>query len=62
MKNKIKTIFGVIMLASLIHTGCGSTMTICDCLKDDGSHLEECDELAKSMTSSERREEIAKCK
>ena len=43
-------------------SNCGSKVTICDCLKDDGSHKKECDKLGNSMTSAEMNREIAKCK
>ena len=56
------TIFGAILFASLILSSCGSKMTVCDCLKDDGSHKKECDDLGNKMSSSEMREEMAKCK
>lgn len=39
-----------------------SKMTVCDCLKDDGTHKKECDELARSMSEAELSREIAKCK
>ncbi len=39
-----------------------SKMTVCDCLKDDGTHKEECDELGNSMSEAEMSREIAKCK
>ena len=56
------TIFGAVLFASIILTSCGSKMTVCDCLKDDGSHKKECDDLGNSLTSSERSKEIDKCK
>ena len=56
------TIFGAILFTSLLLTSCGSKMTVCDCLKDDGSHKKECDDLGNSMSSSEMREELANCK
>jgi len=59
---KVMTIFGAILFASLILSSCGSKMTVCDCLKDDGSHKKECDDLGNKMSSSEMREEKAKCK
>ncbi len=59
---KNMTVFGVILFASLIIISCGSKMTVCDCLKDDGSHKKECDNIGNSMSSSEMREEMAKCK
>jgi hypothetical protein len=59
---KIMTIFGAILFTSLLLTSCGSKMTVCDCLKDDGSHKKECDDLGNSMSSSEMREELANCK
>ena len=59
---KVMTIFGAILFASLILSSCGSKMTVCDCLKDDGSHKKECDDLGNKMSSSEMREEMAKCK
>ena len=57
-----KTIFGAILFASLILSSCGSKMTVCDCLKDDGSHKKECDKLGNSMTSQEMNREMSKCK
>ena len=59
---KIMTIFGAILFTSLLLTSCGSKMTVCDCLKDDGSHKKECDDLGNSMSSSEMIEELANCK
>ena len=44
MKN-LMTFFGAFIFAILILSGCGSKMTVCDCLKDDGSNKEECDNL-----------------
>lgn len=41
---------------------CGNKVTVCDCLKDDGSHKKECDELGNKMSSSEMRREMAKCR
>jgi hypothetical protein len=58
---KIIIFFNVILFASLVLFSCGSKMTVCECLKDDGSHKKECDDLGKKMSSSEMREEIAKC-
>ncbi len=59
---KVMTIFGAILFASLILSSCGSKMTVCDCLKDDGSHKKECDKLGNSMTSQEMNREMSKCK
>jgi hypothetical protein len=59
---KVMTIFGAILFASFIMTSCGSKVTVCDCLKDDGSHKKECDDLGNSMSSAEMRREMAKCK
>ena len=64
-QNKMKknmTVFGAILFASLILSSCGSKITVCDCLKDDGSHKKECDDLGNKMSSSEMRDEMAKCK
>jgi len=61
MKN-LMTFFGAFIFAILILSGCGSKMTVCDCLKDDGSHKKECDDLGNKMSTSEMSEEIAKCK
>ena len=61
MKKRI-TIFGVFFLASVMLANCGSKMTVCDCLKDDGANKKECDELGNSMSASERSAEIDKCK
>ena len=55
------TICGAILFASLILSSCGSKMTVCDCLKDDGSHKKECDDLGNKMSSSEMSREMAKC-
>ena len=59
---KVMTIFGAILFSTLIITSCGSKMNVCDCLKDDGSHKKECDDLGNSMSSSEMREEMTKCR
>ena len=61
MKKRISKI----ILATVVITmfsNCGSKVTICDCLKDDGSHKKECDKLGNSMTSEEMNREISKCK
>ena len=59
---KIMTVFGAIIFASFILTSCGNSMTVCDCLKDDGSHKKECDKLGNSMTSQEMNREMSKSK
>lgn len=61
MKKSTK-LFGVLLFALLILTECGSKITVCDCLKDDGSHKKECDDLGNNMSESEMASEIAKCK
>ncbi|MEN9399008.1 MAG: hypothetical protein RL632_109 [Bacteroidota bacterium] len=40
---------------------CSSDITVCECLKDDGSHKEECDELGRSMTEEELSREMNAC-
>jgi len=59
---KPMTIIGAIIFTTLMLSSCGSQITVCECLKDDGSHKEECDELGNSMSSSEMFEAMAKCK
>jgi hypothetical protein len=59
---KIIIFFNVFLFTSFFLFSCGSKMTVCECLKDDGSHKKECDDLGNKMSSSEMREEIAKCK
>jgi hypothetical protein len=61
MKKSI-TIFEALFFASLMLSSCGSKMTVCECLKDDGANKKECDELGNSMSASERSAEIDKCK
>lgn len=51
----------VFALMMLVAGGCGPKITVCECLKDDGAHKEECDELGNSMTEAEMSREIAKC-
>ncbi len=58
---KMKILFPIVVLMSFILIGCGSKVTVCQCLKDDGSHKTECDKLGNSMSSSEMRNEMAKC-
>jgi hypothetical protein len=53
---------GVILFTSIILFSCGSKVTVCDCLKDDGSHKKECDELGNSMSSDEINNAIIQCK
>lgn len=48
--------------AALIFIGCGSDVTVCDCLRDDGTHKKECDRLGNSMTDEQMSSEIRKCK
>jgi len=52
----------ILLLAFVFFSSCGTSMTVCECLKDDGSHKKECDKLGNSMTEAEMRSEIAKCK
>lgn len=52
----------ILLLAILFFSSCGASMTVCECLKDDGSHKKECDELGNSMSTEEMRREISKCK
>ena len=59
---KVKTIFSALIFASLLFAGCGDSVTVCDCLKDKGSHKKECDKLGNSMTSAEMSRETAKCR
>lgn len=40
---------------------CSSGITVCECLKDDGSHKEECDELGNSMTNEELTDAMNEC-
>ena len=58
---KVLSIIGSIIISLLI-TSCGSKLTVCDCLKDDGKHKKECDKLGNSMSESEMSRAIAKCK
>jgi hypothetical protein len=51
-----------VLFATILFASCGTTMTVCDCLKDDGSHKKECDELGNSLSETEMSKEIAKCK
>jgi len=50
------------MLAFIMLLGCGPNLTVCDCLKDDGSHKQECDELGESMSSDEINKALIQCK
>lgn len=59
---KLKVLIPVVLFVSTILIGCGSKVTVCQCLKDDGSHKAECDKLGNSMSSSEMNREMAKCK
>ena len=61
-----KVIFGlvVLLITTFVFSSCGSNskkISVCECLKDDGSHKKECDDLGNSMSSSEMDEEISKC-
>ena len=59
---KLILFFGAILFTSFILVSCGNSMSVCDCLKDDGSHKEECDKLGNSMTSQEMSTEMSNCK
>jgi hypothetical protein len=59
---KLKFLIPVVLLVSTILIGCGSKVTVCQCLKDDGSHKVECDKLGNKMSSSEMNREMGKCK
>jgi len=54
--------FWAVMLAFIMLLGCGPNLTVCDCLKDDGSHKQECDELGESMSSDEINKALIQCK
>ena len=58
----VKTIFSVILFFTLTLSSCSSKMSVCDCLKDDGTHKKECDKWGNSMTEEEMSREISKCK
>jgi hypothetical protein len=58
---KVSMLLGGILLATSVLTSCGGGMTVCDCIKDDGSHKTECDELAKNLTEAQLLEELGKC-
>jgi hypothetical protein len=51
-----------LFLSVTLLTGCGSDITVCECLRDDGTHKKECDRLGNSMTDEEMSREINKCK
>lgn len=57
---KVSMFLGGMLLATSVLTSCGG-MTVCDCIKDDGSHKTECDELAKNLTETQLVEELGKC-
>ena len=57
---KVFISFGAILFTSLILASCGG-VTVCDCIKDDGSHKKECDELGNSLTEQEFYDELGKC-
>ena len=61
MKKRISKIILLIVVIATF-SNCGSKVTICDCLKDQGAHKKECDKLGNSMTSDEMNRAIAKCK
>jgi len=58
---KITTLL-VVIVFSIAASNCGRKMTVCECLKDDGSHKADCDRLGESMSSDEIRREMAKCR
>jgi hypothetical protein len=58
---KLIMVFGI-SFSLISFANCGSKITVCDCLKDDGSHKKECDKLGNSMTTNEMNKAIAKCK
>jgi hypothetical protein len=51
-----------LFLSVTLLTACGSDITVCECLRDDGTHKKECDRLGNSMTDEEMSREINKCK
>jgi hypothetical protein len=55
------TLLGAILLGTSMLSSCGGGMTICDCLKDKGTNMKECEEMAKGMTEAELVEEISNC-
>lgn len=60
---KVRIILMCIVLVasfSFLHS-CSSDITVCECLKDDGSHKDECDELGRSMTEEELSREMNAC-
>lgn len=50
-----------VLMTMPIFQSCSSNVTVCQCLKDDGSHKEECDELGNSLTEEEMSNEMNKC-
>lgn len=61
---KLLALLCVFLITTFVVTSCGSKskkISVCECLKDEGSHKQECDELGNSMSSSEMNEEISKC-
>ncbi|MEJ6756863.1 MAG: hypothetical protein QNK78_07595 [Crocinitomicaceae bacterium] len=62
MKTKnLMTIFGAMLFISLITASCGDSVTVCECLKDDGSKKEQCDALAEDMTDAELSSAMDDC-
>jgi hypothetical protein len=51
-----------LIICPLLLISCSSDVTVCDCLKDDGTHKRECDRLGNSMTEEEMSREIRKCR
>jgi len=58
---RLRTLFYLLLIGPLL-TGCESDITVCECLRDDGTHKKECDRLGNSMTDEEMSREIKKCK
>lgn len=58
-----KIVFALAMLSLTLIClqSCSSGITVCECLKDDGSHKEECDELGNSMTNEELTDAMNEC-
>lgn len=61
MKKK-SFLFSVIVFSMVFLSSCGDSVTVCECLRDDGSHKRECDKLAEKLTPAELAREMAKCK
>jgi hypothetical protein len=53
---------GILVSSTIIFSSCGDSMTVCECLRDNGSNKRECDRLAEKLTPAELNREMAKCK